>query len=102
MGYGTVQALLDRALQDAERQMIHIINVWPAIRGYITLERGSRDQPALYSFIQNWMIICLWYQHIVLPVMQQSILQSFPESDVIIHQDPCSVVLAERQGNFKR
>jgi len=43
MGYGAVQALLDRALPDAERQkIIDIINAWPAFWGRITSEHDSR------------------------------------------------------------
>ncbi|VFS68110.1 Ferrous-iron efflux pump FieF [Kluyvera cryocrescens] len=40
---------------------------------------------------------CLWFRRITLLTrFEQAILHRFPGSDVIIHQDPCSVV---PQGN---
>ena len=68
MGYDAVQSLLDRALPDAERDEIYaIVTNWPGVSGAHDL-RTRQSGP------------------------EQAIFQRFPGSDVIIHQDPCSVV----------
>ncbi|CCJ90474.1 Cobalt-zinc-cadmium resistance protein [Cronobacter turicensis 564] len=40
--------------------------------------------------------------HLIAEQVEQAILFRFPGSDVIIHQDPCSVVPRFQQGQFER
>lgn len=40
--------------------------------------------------------------HVIADQVEQAILRRFPGSDVIIHQDPSSVVPAAQQGFFER
>lgn len=89
MGYEAVQSLLDRALPDAERQeIIDIVTSWPGVSGAHDLARGSQGRLALFRFIWKWKIICRSFRRILWLTVEQAILQRFPGSDVIIHQDP--------------
>ncbi|EEA2127215.1 CDF family cation-efflux transporter FieF [Salmonella enterica subsp. enterica serovar Enteritidis] len=82
MGYEAVQSLLDRALPDAERQeIIDIVTSWPT--RFIQIHLEMEDNLPLVQ------------AHFVADQVEQAILQRFPGSDVIIHQDPCSVVPRE-------
>lgn len=59
MGYEAVQALLDRALPDDERQeIIDIVMSWPGVIGAHDLRTASRGRPALFSFISKWKTCC--------------------------------------------
>ncbi|WP_313064141.1 CDF family cation-efflux transporter FieF [Atlantibacter hermannii] len=104
MGYEAVQSLLDRALPDNERQIIiDIVTSWPGVRGAHDL-RTRRSGPTRFIQIHLEMDddLPLVHAHIVAEQVEQAILGRFPGSDVIIHQDPCSVVPQGRQGNFSR
>lgn len=102
MGYNAVQALLDRALPDAERQtIINIINAWPNVRGTHDLRTRQSGPTRFIQFhIELDDNLPLVQAHHIADEVQQAILLQFPGADIIIHQDPCSVVPAERQGNF--
>ncbi|MBS0849734.1 CDF family cation-efflux transporter FieF [Citrobacter sp. JGM124] len=104
MGYNAVQALLDRALPDTERQaIINIINTWPNVRGTHDLRTRQSGPTRFIQFhIELDDSLPLVQAHRIADEVQQGILQQFPGSDIIIHQDPCSVVPAERQGRFER
>lgn len=94
MGYEAVQALLDRALPDEERQEIFdIVTSWPGVRGAHDL-RTRQSGPTRFIQIHLEMDdnLPLVEAHMVAEHVEQAILQHFPGSDVIIHQDPCSVV----------
>ena len=94
MGYDAVQSLLDRALPDAERQEIFdIVTSWPGVSGAHDL-RTRQSGPTRFIQIHLEMDdnLPLVQAHIVAEHVEQAILQRFPGSDVIIHQDPCSVV----------
>ncbi|ORJ50398.1 divalent metal cation transporter FieF [Kluyvera intermedia] len=94
MGYEAVQSLLDRALPDAERQEIFgIVTSWPGVSGAHDL-RTRQSGPTRFIQIHLEMDdnLPLVQAHIVAEHVEQAILQRFPGSDVIIHQDPCSVV----------
>ena len=96
MGYEAVQSLLDRALPDEERQeIIDIVTSWPGVRALTIFARGSQGRPALFRFIWKWKTLPLVQAHMVADQVEQAILRRFPGSDVIIHQDPCSVVPRE-------
>jgi len=94
MGYEAVQSLLDRALPDEERQEIFdIVTAWPGVSGAHDL-RTRQSGPTRFIQIHLEMDdnLPLVQAHIVAEQVEQAILQRFPGSDVIIHQDPCSVV----------
>ncbi|HAD4107359.1 TPA_asm: CDF family cation-efflux pump FieF [Salmonella enterica subsp. enterica serovar Typhi str. CT18] len=97
MGYEAVQSLLDRALPDAERQeIIDIVTSWPGVSGAHDL-RTRQSGPTRFVQIHLEMEdnLPLVQAHFVADQVEQAILRRFPGSDVIIHQDPCSVVPRE-------
>jgi len=99
MGYEAVQALLDRALPDAERQeIIETVTAWPGVRGAHDL-RTRQSGPTRFIQIHLEMDdnLPLFEAHLVAEQIEQALLLRFPGSDVIIHQDPCSVVPQEEQ-----
>ncbi|CDL11087.1 Cobalt-zinc-cadmium resistance protein [Klebsiella pneumoniae IS43] len=102
MGYEAVQSLLDRALPDEERQdIITIVTAWPGIRGAHDL-RTRQSGPTRFIQIHLEMEdnLPLVQAHVIADQVEQAILRRFPGSDVIIHQDPSSVVPAAQQGFF--
>ncbi|WP_312953177.1 CDF family cation-efflux transporter FieF [Superficieibacter sp.] len=99
MGYEAVQALLDRALPDAERQeIINTVTAWPGVSGAHDL-RTRQSGPTRFIQIHLEMDdnLPLVQAHLVAEQVEQALLLRFPGSDVIIHQDPCSVVPQEQQ-----
>ena len=44
----------------------------------------------------------LFRAHRVAEQVEQALLKQFPGSDIIIHQDPCSVARTEPQGFYRR
>lgn len=97
MGYEAVQSLLDRALPDEERQeIIDIVTSWPGVSGAHDL-RTRQSGPTRFIQIHLEMedSLPLVQAHMVADQVEQAILRRFPGSDVIIHQDPCSVVPRE-------
>ncbi|MRT58198.1 CDF family cation-efflux transporter FieF [Enterobacteriaceae bacterium RIT693] len=103
MGYEAVQSLLDRALPDEERQaIIDIVNAWPGVRGAHDLRtRQSGPTRFIQLHIEMEDNLPLVQAHVIAEQVEQAILHRFPGSDVIIHQDPCSVVPTGRQGHFE-
>lgn len=103
MGYEAVQSLLDRALPDEERQaIIDIVNAWPGVRGAHDLRtRQSGPTRFIQLHIEMEDNLPLIQAHVVAEQVAQAILYRFPGSDVIIHQDPCSVVSTGRQRHFE-
>ena len=97
MGYEAVQSLLDRALPDEESQDII------TIRGAHDL-RTRQSGPTRFIQIHLEMEdnLPLVQAHVIADQVEQAILRRFPGSDVIIHQDPSSVVPAAQQGFFER
>jgi ferrous-iron efflux pump FieF len=93
MGYDAVQSLLDRALPDEERQeIINIVTAWPGVSGAHDL-RTRQSGPTRFIQIHLEMEdnLPLVQAHVIADQVEQAILR-FPGFDVIIHQDPCSVV----------
>ncbi len=103
MGHEAVQSLLDRALPDTEHQaIIRIVTSWPGVRGAHDLRtRQSGPTRFIQLHIEMEDNLPLVQAHIIAEQVEQAILHHFPGSDVIIHQDPCSVVPSERQGHFE-
>lgn len=102
MGYEAVQALLDRALPGHEHEAIlALVASWPGARGAHDL-RTRQSGPT--RFIQLHLELDdhlpLLEAHRIADQLEKALLQRFPGSDVIIHQDPCSVVPEERQSHF--
>ncbi|WP_130832662.1 CDF family cation-efflux transporter FieF [[Erwinia] mediterraneensis] len=103
MGYEAVQSLLDRALPEEEQQSIMaIVANWPGVQGAHDL-RTRQSGPT--KFIQLHLELDdqlpLVQAHQVADQVEQALRQRFPGSDVIIHQDPCSVVAAEREHFYQ-
>lgn len=103
MGHEAVQSLLDRALPDDERQaIIDIINAWPGVKGAHDLRtRQSGPTRFIQVHIEMEDNLPLVQAHVIAEQVEQAILRRFPGSDVIIHQDPCSVVPSQQQGHFE-
>lgn len=103
MGYEAVQALLDRALPDEERQaIVEIISAWPGVRGAHDLRtRQSGPTRFIQLHLEMEDNLPLVQAHLIAEQVEQAILFRFPGSDVIIHQDPCSVVPRFQQGRFE-
>ncbi|MCU5773556.1 CDF family cation-efflux transporter FieF [Erwiniaceae bacterium BAC15a-03b] len=103
MGYEAVQSLLDRALPDDERnEIIDIVSSWPGVSGAHEL-RTRQSGPTRFIQLHLEMDdhLPLVKAHLVAEQVEQALLRRFPGADIIIHQDPCSVVPAERQGFFE-
>ncbi|KFC76809.1 CDF family cation-efflux transporter FieF [Buttiauxella agrestis] len=103
MGHEAVQSLLDRALPDEERQaIVDIINAWPGVKGAHDLRtRQSGPTRFIQVHIEMEDNLPLVQAHVIAEQVEQAILRRFPGSDVIIHQDPCSVVPTQQQGHFE-
>ncbi|MBC8948493.1 MULTISPECIES: CDF family cation-efflux transporter FieF [Xenorhabdus] len=102
MGYDAVQSLLDRALPDEERQeIIEIIQNYPGIAGGHDL-RTRQSGPT--RFIQFHLEIDdnlpLVQAHALAEGIENKLRSRFPGADIIIHQDPCSVVSEEHKNRW--
>ncbi|ELQ6038174.1 CDF family cation-efflux transporter FieF [Cronobacter sakazakii] len=103
MGYEAIQSLLDRALPDDERQaIVNIVAAWPGVRGAHDLRtRQSGPTRFIQLHLEMEDNLPLVQAHLIAEQVEQAILSRFPGSDVIIHQDPCSVVPRFQQGQFE-
>ncbi|MBK4716400.1 MULTISPECIES: CDF family cation-efflux transporter FieF [Tenebrionibacter/Tenebrionicola group] len=94
MGYEAVQSLLDRALPDEEQEaIVDIATSWPGVQGahdFRTRQSGPTRFIQLHLEMEDHLPLV--QAHAIADRVEQAILQRFPGSDVIIHQDPCSVV----------
>lgn len=103
MGHEAVQALLDRALPDEDRQaIIDIASNWPGVQGAHDI-RTRQSGPTRFIQLHLEMddSLPLFQAHKLADEVEKALLSRFPGSDVIIHQDPCSVVPAEQAQGFK-
>ena len=103
MGYEAVQALLDRALPDEDRQIIiDIASNWPGVQGAHDIRtRQSGPTRFIQLHLEMEDDLPLYQAHRMADEVEKALLARFPGSDVIIHQDPCSVVPLERQNSVK-
>ncbi|MDW8847905.1 CDF family cation-efflux transporter FieF [Erwinia sp. MMLR14_017] len=103
MGYEAVQALLDRALPDEDRQMIiDIAANWPGVQGaHDVRTRQSGPTRFIQLHLEMDDDLPLFQAHKMAEEVEKALLDRFPGSDVIIHQDPCSVVPAELEKGLK-
>ncbi|ATO35237.1 Ferrous-iron efflux pump FieF [Dickeya dianthicola] len=102
MAYEAIQVLLDRALPDEERQEIaNLISSWPGVSGAHQL-RTRRSGPTRFIQLHLEMAdnLPLVESHQIADGLEQALLNRFPGSDVIIHQDPVSVVPQEQRGRW--
>lgn len=101
MGYEAVQSLLDRALPEEERQAImDIATQWPGVQGAHELRtRQSGPTRFIQIHLELEDQLPLVQAHRVAEQVEQALLKKFPGSDIIIHQDPCSVVPTERESS---
>ncbi|WP_159566816.1 CDF family cation-efflux transporter FieF [Budvicia diplopodorum] len=94
MAYDAVQTLLDRALPDEERQaIVRIALSWAGIIGVHGL-RTRQSGPTRFIQLHVEMAdeLPLIEAHQIADNVEKDILKHFPHSEVIIHQDPYSVV----------
>jgi len=103
MGYEAVQALLDRVLPEHETQeIINVVTNWPGVRGAHALRtRQSGPTRFIQLHLEMEDQLPLVQAHQVADQVEQALLKKFPGSDVIIHQDPCSVVPSNQHGFFQ-
>ncbi|MFE8100359.1 CDF family cation-efflux transporter FieF [Brenneria goodwinii] len=100
MGYEAVQSLLDRALPDEERKaIVNIISGWPGIKGAHDL-RTRRSGPTRFIQLHLEMddALPLVQSHQIADDIEQALLKKFPDSDILIHQDPVSAVPEALRG----
>ncbi|WP_340609359.1 CDF family cation-efflux transporter FieF [Xenorhabdus bharatensis] len=102
MGYDAIQSLLDRALPDEERQeIIEIIRNYPGVSGGHDL-RTRQSGPT--RFIQFHLEIDdnlpLVQAHALAEGIENKLRDRFPGADIMIHQDPNSVVPGERKNRW--
>ncbi len=103
MGYEAVQSLLDRALPEQEKQqIIALVTEWPGVSGAHALRtRQSGPTRFIQLHLEMQDTLPLVQAHHIADQIEQALRQKFPGSDVIIHQDPCSVVPEHQQGFFR-
>ncbi|QDX28535.1 CDF family cation-efflux transporter FieF [Dickeya poaceiphila] len=103
MAYDAIQVLLDRALPDDERQeIVTIVSSWPGVSGAHQL-RTRRSGPTRFIQLHLEMAdnLPLVESHQIADELEQALLKRFPGSDIIIHQDPVSVVPPEQRGRWE-
>lgn len=96
MAYDAVQTLLDRALPDEERQeILNIALSWPGVQGAHDLRtRQSGPTRFIQLHVEMDDNLSLLEAHKIADNVEKDILKHFPNSEIIIHQDPCSVVIS--------
>ncbi|GKX55638.1 cation-efflux pump FieF [Leminorella grimontii] len=103
MAYDAVQTLLDRALPDGEREEImKIVLSWPGIIGAHDLRtRQSGPTRFIQLHVEMDDDLPLLEAHHIADRVEQDLRRRFPDSEVIIHQDPHSVVPPDQSGRFQ-
>ncbi|AUG98964.1 cation-efflux pump FieF [Prodigiosinella confusarubida] len=102
MAYDAIQSLLDRALPDEERaEIISIVSSWPGVIGGHEL-RTRRSGPTRFIQLHLEMddALPLVESHQIADDIEQALLRRFLGADIIIHQDPVSVVPDEQRGRW--
>lgn len=97
MGYDAVQLLLDRALDESElKQIEEIVTAQSGVGGMHDLRtRQSGPTRFIQLHIELEDALPLLQAHDIAEQAETALRQHFPGSDVIIHMEPHSVVLAE-------
>ncbi|QJC32342.1 cation diffusion facilitator family transporter [Enterobacteriaceae endosymbiont of Donacia dentata] len=104
VGYKAIQSLLDRSLPDNEKKIIiDIITSWPKVMGAHQLKTR---QSGPTRFIQLHLVLednlPLLESHSISKKIENALNKKFPYSDIIIHQDPYSIVSKKYKGFFKK
>ncbi|MBW7984271.1 CDF family cation-efflux transporter FieF [Enterobacillus tribolii] len=102
MGYEAVQSLLDRALSDDEcNAIIEVVRNCPGVTGAHDLKtRQSGPTRFIQLHIEMEDTLPLFEAHRIAENVESRLLQHFPGADVIIHQDPRSVVPDDKRGRW--
>ncbi len=99
MAYGAIQSLLDRQLPEEELTKIREIST--AVEGVIGVHQLRTRMSGPVRFIQLHLELDddlrLIEAHKIADRAESKLKQAFPGADVIIHQDPYSVVLSEEK-----
>lgn len=94
MVYTAVQSLLDRQLPDEEIEDIHLITC--SVKGVLGAHQIRTRMSGPVRFIQLHLELDdhmpLIEAHRISDEVEQKLLERFPEGDILIHQDPISVV----------
>ncbi|WP_104400336.1 CDF family cation-efflux transporter FieF [Vibrio penaeicida] len=94
MVYTAVQSLLDRQLPDEEIEDIHSITC--SVKGVLGAHQIRTRMSGPVRFIQLHLELDdhmpLIEAHRISDEVEQKLLERFPEGDILIHQDPISVV----------
>ncbi|QJC31936.1 cation diffusion facilitator family transporter [Enterobacteriaceae endosymbiont of Donacia versicolorea] len=104
VGYKAIQSLLDKSLPDNEKKIIiDIITSWPKVMGAHQLKTR---QSGPTRFIQLHLVLednlPLLESHSISKKIENALNKKFPYSDIIIHQDPYSIVSKKYKGFFKK
>ncbi|QJC33554.1 cation diffusion facilitator family transporter [Enterobacteriaceae endosymbiont of Donacia provostii] len=104
VGYKAIQSLLDRSLPDNEKKIIiDLIKFWPKVKGAHLLKTR---QSGPTRFIQLHLVLednlPLLESHSIAKKIENALHKKFPYSDIIIHQDPYSIVSKKYKGFFKK
>ncbi|QJC37999.1 cation diffusion facilitator family transporter [Enterobacteriaceae endosymbiont of Donacia marginata] len=103
VGYKAIQSLLDRSLPEHEKKIIiDLITSWPKVKGAHQLKTR---QSGPTRFIQLHLVLednlPLLASHSIAKKIENALHKKFPYSDIIIHQDPYSIVSEKYKGFFK-
>ncbi|MBD1557412.1 CDF family cation-efflux transporter FieF [Vibrio sp. S9_S30] len=94
MVYSAVQSLLDRQLPDEEIKDIRLITC--SVNGVLGVHQIRTRMSGPVRFIQLHLELDdhmpLLEAHRISDEVEQKLLERFPEGDILIHQDPISVV----------
>ncbi|QJC30618.1 cation diffusion facilitator family transporter [Enterobacteriaceae endosymbiont of Neohaemonia nigricornis] len=101
--YKSIQSLLDRSLPDYEKKIImNLVNSWPEVLGAHELKTR---QAGPTRFIQFHLVLddnlSLLEAHDIAEQIELAINRKFPYAEVLIHQDPYSVVPKNDHGFFQ-
>ncbi|QJC29810.1 cation diffusion facilitator family transporter [Enterobacteriaceae endosymbiont of Plateumaris sericea] len=104
VGYKAIQSLLDQALPNTEKTIIiNLISSWPGVKGAHQL-KTRKSGPT--RFIQLHLVLDdylpLLESHYIAEQIEIALNKKFPNSDIIIHQDPYSIVSNKYKGYFKK
>ncbi|MBK4764874.1 MAG: CDF family cation-efflux transporter FieF [Pantoea sp. Brub] len=94
MGYDAIQSLLDRVLPEKEKaKILNMSSTWPnvqGVHGLRTRQSGSTKFIQLHLELDDQLTLANAHQ--VTYNLKQALLKEFPGSDIMIHQDPSSII----------
>jgi Predicted Co/Zn/Cd cation transporters len=100
MAYEAIQSLLDRQLPLEEQEKIAVLS--SSVVGVHGIHQLRTRQAGMTKFIQLHIELDdelpLVDAHTLADVVEDRLLVAFPGADVMIHQDPKSVVARETSG----